>query len=79
MSEPRRDVWYTRAAVVSVCSDLEVPMSAELLDLAQAARRLGISTREMVVLVDEGKIRYVIYRGMPHIRPEARDEYRKAS
>ena len=54
-------------------------MSDELLDLTQAARRLGISTREMVVLVDEGKIRYVIYHGMPHIRPEAVEEYRKAS
>jgi excisionase family DNA binding protein len=54
-------------------------MSDEPLDLAQAARRLGISTREVVVLVDEGKIRYVIYRGMPHIRPEALEDYRKAS
>jgi len=54
-------------------------MSDEPLSLTQAARRLGITTREIAVLVDEGKIRYVIHRGMVHILPEALDEYRKAS
>ena len=57
----------------------ECLMSDEPLSLTQAARRLGITTREIAVLVDEGKIRYVIHRGMVHILPEALDEYRKAS
>ena len=75
--------WKSRLAcsvVVSVSrSQGEILMSDEPLDLTQAARRLGITTREIVVLVDEGKIRYVIHRGMVHILPEALDEYRKAS
>jgi excisionase family DNA binding protein len=42
----------------------------------QAARRLGITTRELVQLIYERKIRYVMVDGIASIPPDAIDEYR---
>jgi len=42
----------------------------------EAARRLGIPTKELLRLIHERKIRYVMVRGIAHIRPDALDEYR---
>jgi excisionase family DNA binding protein len=56
----------------------EAPM-AEALRATQAARNLGIPTKELQRLVHEHKIRYVMVRGMAHIPVDALDEYRKRS
>jgi excisionase family DNA binding protein len=42
----------------------------------QAARRLGIPTRDLLRLVYERKIRYVMVDGISHIPEDALDEYR---
>ncbi len=55
-------------------------MSAELLRASRAARRLEIPTKELLRLVHERKIRYVMVDGIAHIPADAIDEYRaKAS
>jgi hypothetical protein len=47
---------------------------------AQTARRLGIPTKELLRLVYERKIRYVMVDGIAHIPIDALEEYRsKAS
>jgi excisionase family DNA binding protein len=42
---------------------------------AQAARQLGISTKELLRLVYERKIRYVMVRGIAHVPRDAIEEY----
>jgi excisionase family DNA binding protein len=55
-------------------------MAAEPLRATDAARRLGISTKELLRLIHERKIRYVMVKGIAHIPVDALDEYRaKAS
>jgi excisionase family DNA binding protein len=51
-------------------------MSAEPLRASEAARRLGISTRELLVLIRERKIKYVMVDGIAHVPADAIDEYR---
>jgi hypothetical protein len=47
---------------------------------AQAARKLGIPTKELLRLVYERKIRYVMVYGIAHVPIDAVEEYRsKAS
>jgi hypothetical protein len=60
---------------------MEVAMAdSTLLRAPQAARELGIPTKELLRLVYERKIRYVMVDGIAHIPPEALTEYRaKAS
>jgi len=48
----------------------------ELLRASEAARRLDTTTTELLRLVYERKIRYVMVRGMAHIPTDALDEYR---
>ena len=43
---------------------------------AQAARRLGIPTKELLSLVYERKIRYVMVDGIAHVPIDAVEEYR---
>ena len=58
----------------------EEQMSDAPLRATQAARRLGITTRELVQLIYERKIRFVMVNGIAHIPIDAVDEYRsKAS
>ena len=46
------------------------------LRLSQAARQLGIPTREVVRLVHERRIRHVMIEGIAHIPADAIQEYR---
>ena len=47
---------------------------------AQAARKLGIPTKELLRLVYQRKIRYVMVNGIAHVPIDAVEEYRsKAS
>ncbi len=52
----------------------------EPLRAAQAARRLDIPTKELLRLVYERKIRFVMVKGIAHFPADAVEEYRsKAS
>jgi excisionase family DNA binding protein len=51
-------------------------MDAEPLRATEAARRLGIPTRELLRLVYEQRIRYVMVDGIAHVPEDAIDEYR---
>jgi excisionase family DNA binding protein len=51
-------------------------MSSELLRASEAARRLGLPTKELLRLVHQRKIRYVMVKGIAHIPVDAVDEYR---
>ena len=44
---------------------------------AQAANRLGISTKELVRLVYTRRIRYVMINGIAHIPSDAVEEYQR--
>ena len=52
-------------------------MSSELLRASEAARRLGLPTKELLRLVHQRKIRYVMVKGIGHIPVDAVDEYRE--
>ena len=55
-------------------------MDAEPLRATEAARQLGIPTRDLLVLIREHKIRYVMVEGIAHVPVDAIEEYRaKAS
>jgi excisionase family DNA binding protein len=55
-------------------------MAAELLRAPEAARRLGMSTKEVLRLIYEHKIRYVMVDGIAHVPDDAVDDFRaKAS
>ena len=54
-------------------------MSAQPLIAAEAARRLEMPTKELLRLVYERKIRYVMLDGIAHIPEDALDEYRRQS
>jgi excisionase family DNA binding protein len=55
-------------------------MAAEPLRATEAARRLGVSTKDLLRLVHDREIRYVMVDGIAHIPIDAIDEYRsKAS
>jgi excisionase family DNA binding protein len=52
----------------------------ELLRAPEAARRLGVPTQELLRLVRERQIRYLMVNGIAHIPDDAVEEYRaKAS
>ncbi len=51
-------------------------MPVEILRLAEAAERLGITTKEMVYLVHERKIRHVLVDGIARIPSDVLEEYR---
>jgi excisionase family DNA binding protein len=58
----------------------ETPRSDNPLRATEAARRLGISTKDLLRLIHERKIRYVMVDGIAHVPTDALDEYRaKAS
>ena len=54
----------------------EAPMDEEPLRVTQAARRLGISTRDLLELIRQREITYVMRDGIAHIPAEAVDEYK---
>ena len=51
-------------------------MAADPLRASEAARRLGIPTRDLLVLMQEHKIRYVMVDGIAHVPVDAVEEYR---
>ncbi len=51
-------------------------MPAEVLRATEAARRLGISTKDLLVLVHQRRIRHVMVEGIAHVPVDALDEYR---
>lgn len=51
-------------------------MDVEPLRATEAARRLGIPTRELLRLVYEHRIRYVMVDGIAHVPEDAIQEYR---
>lgn len=58
----------------------EVRMTDDLLRAPEAARRLGVPTKELLRLIYERKIRYVMVKGIAHVPEEAVEEFRgKAS
>jgi hypothetical protein len=80
----RQPRWSIKSRFSAVDWDLairEVRMvEAQPLRAAQAARRLGIPTKELLRLVYERKIRYVMVDGIAHVPLDAVEEYRsKAS
>jgi excisionase family DNA binding protein len=54
----------------------EDPMSTELLRASEAARRLRISTKDLLRLVHGREIRYQMVDGIAHIPTDALEEYR---
>ena len=55
-------------------------MAADLLTASQAAGRLEIPTKEVLRLIHERKIRYVMVKGIAHLPDDAIEELRaKAS
>lgn len=55
----------------------EGSMATEPLIAAEAARRLALPTKELLRLVYERKIRYVMVEGIAHFPEDALDEYRR--
>ena len=51
-------------------------MSIELFRASEAARRLDLSTKELLRLVHSRQIRYEMVDGIAHIPSDALDEYR---
>jgi len=54
-------------------------MPTELLRAPEAARRLDMPTKDLFRLVFDGKIRYVMERGIVHFTPDSLEEYRANS
>jgi len=52
-------------------------MATEPLRAKEAARRLEVPTKELLRLVYERKIRYVMVEGIAHFPEDALDEYRR--
>lgn len=50
--------------------------TAELLRAPEVARRLGLSTREVVRLIYDRRIRFVMVDGVAHVPVEALEDYR---
>jgi hypothetical protein len=55
---------------------LEVTMGVELLRAPEAARRLELPTKEVLRLIYERKIRYVMVKGIAHVPADVVEEYR---
>ena len=62
-------------SVPSLRPDGPAVADSEPLRAAQAARQLGIPTKELLRLVYERRIRYVMLNGIAHIPSAAIEEY----
>ena len=51
-------------------------MSSDVLRATEAARQLGLPTKELLRLIHERKIRYVMVSGIAHVPVDALNEYR---
>jgi excisionase family DNA binding protein len=54
-------------------------MPDELLRASEAARRLNMSTKELLRLISNRQIRYEMSDGIAHIPSDALEEYRASS
>ena len=54
-------------------------MSSALRRASQAARELEISTRDLLPLVYDRRVCFVMVDGIGHVPPDALDEYRAQS
>jgi excisionase family DNA binding protein len=52
-------------------------MAVEILGMAEAARRLGVTTRDVVQMVYDRRIAYVLVDGILRIPDDAVEEYRR--
>ena len=51
-------------------------MTSDLLRATEVGRRLGISTREVIGLIYERRIPFVIHKGIAHVPVDAVEAYR---
>ena len=51
-------------------------MATEALRATDAAKRLDMPTKELLRLIHDRKIRYVMVNGIAHVPEDAIDEYR---
>ena len=51
-------------------------MAAELLRASEAARRLDLSTKDVLRLIHDRQIRYRMVEGIAHVPEDAVEEYR---
>ena len=54
-------------------------MATEALRATEAARRLGIPTKDLLRLMHERKIRYVMVEGIACVPEDAIEDYRRRS
>src|SRR5580704_11933119 len=66
----------SRSSVVNLALTKEDPMSVELLRASEAARRLEMSTKELLRLVHGREIRYEMVEGIAQLPTDALEEYR---
>ena len=52
-------------------------MAPEPLRAPEAARRLGITTREVLALIQQRRIDYVMVNGIAHVPADAIEKYRR--
>jgi hypothetical protein len=57
-------------------SPTEAPTPTELLRAAEAGRRLDMATKDLLRLVHERKIRYMMVAEIAHVPSDGVDEYR---
>lgn len=70
----------SKSSAVNLGSSRGVLVDADILRASEAARRIGISTKELLRLVYDRRIRYVMVDGIAHIPIDALEEYQaKAS
>jgi excisionase family DNA binding protein len=50
-------------------------MNGDVLRATEVARRLGLPTKELLRLIHERRIRYVMVSGIAHVPVDALDEY----
>jgi hypothetical protein len=66
----------SRSSAINLAWTKEVPMSTELLRASEAARRLEMSTKELLRLIYGREIRYQMVDGIAHVPSDALEEYR---
>ena len=53
-------------------------MTAEPLRVTQAAKRLGLTTRQVLQLISDRRVPYVMVDGIAHVPEEFLEDYRAA-
>jgi excisionase family DNA binding protein len=53
-------------------------METEPLRVSEAARRLGVTTKTLLELINDRKIEYVMIDGIAHVREDAIERFRRA-